>query len=151
MSRKLIPAITHGTDILYCLSFATLVYFSVHFPEKVQGSARGMENRFIRMNSCTVLLNVFVGKEEDPDRVETFSQKIYFSLKEYLAPRLPWLYSQGDSSSRSLISDELDPSEKSRLCRHPSGCKSYATGGFIKAFLIALSVRSAFTFIPGMS
>ena len=85
-ARGLAPIISGGTEILYSLSFACLIWFMKNRPELVP-------------NSVKVLLDVFVGNEEKADVAEKLVGKLYKKWRNLVGDAVPSLFSAGTSCS----------------------------------------------------
>lgn len=85
MTRKWVPKIGQGSEIVLALSFAILSLFHKHKPENLANSAKS-------------LMAIIIGTEDKPDKVEALVSKFYFWYKKKfygtkLGPK--WLFSEG--------------------------------------------------------
>eukprot|EP01126_Amoeba_proteus_P017094 TRINITY_DN1808_c0_g2_i25.p1 TRINITY_DN1808_c0_g2~~TRINITY_DN1808_c0_g2_i25.p1 ORF type:complete len:403 (+),score=57.26 TRINITY_DN1808_c0_g2_i25:70-1278(+) len=140
MNRGILPQIERGSEIVFALSFAVLHSFYKHHPQHIT-------------NSASNVMKVTVGIEDSPDRVERFVSRFYFWYKNKfsgttLVPR--WIFSKDwRDVQQSGLGDKNDD-EKTRLCSHPSGCKSYSVIGALKGFSLGLAIRFTFSLLPAL-
>jgi len=135
MTRGLLPKISAGSDIVMIFAFSLLHFFYTEHPDLISGSMKS-------------IIKVTVGHEERPDRVERFVSKFYFWVKPKLKGSLPWLFSDGVHASSPCASEEDSEQHRHRLCKHPSGCKSYIGIGFLKGFFLGIAIRATFAILP---
>ena len=113
-------------------------------PSSVRSTSSFPQQKALLSVLSVVILNALVGSEEKADIAEQYTGRAYRSWKQLIGEYLPGLFSKcalqslAFGSVLGLVSIGLDDHDKSRICKHHSGCKSYASVGFIKAIVSEL-------------
>jgi len=65
-------------------------------------------------------------------------QSFIFGIKKKMPEFIECLFSEDEYTSSH------------RLCKHSYGCKTYAVVGFLKSFLLGLTIKASFVFFPAL-